>query len=236
MSALHREHLISWLVPVIAGLVLGIGLHGLLAGASPVDVAARDRRTASAEVTRSHRAPPQLAPAAATPDRSVVTRGAGGRDPARPGVGPAIAYAPRDPSEWQGMLVNTTFQALCDTSSRCGLAMACHAGRCGPCASDAECAAGEVCAMQHCVSAPLATCRGRADCPSGELCMLTGYADDARGNGGMHAYCSGSPPAEARRQDEQAALDGELAREDRTAPAPGADPATPEGLVHLLQE
>src|SRR5690606_36385366 len=95
------------------------------------------------------------------------------RQPDRPGEGPPIEYASRDPREWQGMLVNTTFQALCDTSARCGLAMACNAGRCGPCAHDSDCASGEVCSMQHCVVSSLAACRSRSDCPGDELCILS---------------------------------------------------------------
>lgn len=234
MPALHRRHSISWLVPVVAGAVLGFGIYDRLASSSSVDVTTRDRRKASPASTRSHHRPPQLP---SEEGASNLGRGRDERDPTRPGAGPAIAYAPREPAEWQGMLVNTTFQARCDTSSRCGLAMACHTDQCGPCSNDSECANGEACSMQHCVVASLAACRTRADCPAAELCMLTGYASDARGNLDMRAYCSGSPPAEARRQEEEeAALAVELARADRTPPVLGTDPGTPEGLVHLLQD
>jgi hypothetical protein len=241
MPALHRRHPISSLVAVVVGAILGFGLHHELTGSSPersVDLALRDRRRTDPAPTRSHHHPPQLPAADGAADPTGVSRGLEGRDPTRPGVGPPIAYASRDPSEWQGMLVNTTFQARCDVSSRCGLAMACHTGHCGPCSNDSECAAGEMCSMQHCVIAPLAACRTRADCAAGELCMLTGYASDARGNASMRAYCSGNPPAEARRQeDEQAALEVELAQADRIpSTLATTDPGTPEGLVHLLQD
>jgi hypothetical protein len=98
-------------------------------------------------------------------------------------------YKPRDPSEWQGMLVDTGLQAPCAAPDGCGLAMACHQGRCGPCTSDAECAAGESCSLDHCVRSDLAGCRARRDCAAGEFCVLSGYSADPRGNGEMRASC-----------------------------------------------
>ncbi len=105
---------------------------------------------------------------------------------------PAPAYHARDPDEWQGMLVNVAMQAECTTSAGCGLAMACIDQRCGPCTADSQCADGEECVLDHCVAAPQVACRTRRDC-AGEgddaLCVLSGYASDPRGNGGMTASC-----------------------------------------------
>ena len=226
---MHRWQRFIWAAPLLAGAILGLGLYYLVADSPDrsVELATRDRRRPPTAPTRSHYRPalPSDAPAPAP-----------GRDPARPGAGPSLEHAPRDPAEWQGMLVNTTFQALCDTSSRCGLAMACDAGRCGACARDSDCATGEVCSLQHCVLSSLAACRSRADCPTGELCLLTGYASDPRGNGDMRAYCSGSPPPSTRNlDDEEAALAAETARA-RPVPLATNNPGTPEGLVHLLQD
>jgi hypothetical protein len=225
-----RTQRFAWLVvPALVGALVGFGLYHHLTSASEdaVDLAARDLRVRDPNPIRSHHAPPT------TPSLDVP---AGEVDPERRGLAPAIELAPRDAAEWQGMLVNTTFQASCDTSTRCGLAMACHAGRCGACTRDAECGAGEVCSMQHCVASASTACRTRADCPSGELCMLTGYSDDPRGNGDMRSYCSGSPPQIARTvESDEAALAQELASAD-VVPLPVDNPATPEGLVHLLQD
>src|SRR4029079_17336818 len=58
-------------------------------------------------------------------------------------------YFPREKGEWQGMLVNMTLRAQCDTSSRCALAAACLDGLCGPCSHDRECADSEVCVLDH---------------------------------------------------------------------------------------
>jgi hypothetical protein len=118
-----------------------------------------------------------------------------------PGLAPAPVLHPRDEKEWQGMLVNTAAQALCDSSSRCGLGMACHQGQCGPCAADSECAAGESCVLDHCVPAAQVECHSRRDCSGEEtLCVLTGYSPDPRGNAGMKARCQqarGGTPAAA---------------------------------------
>lgn len=218
---------------MVAGALLGFCLHRMVRDdgpARPVDVATRDRREPGPTPSRSHhyRVPEGEPAPAANLD--------GARDPERPGVGPPIEYAPRATDEWQGMLVNTSLQALCDTSERCGLAMACLGDRCGPCSSDDDCAAGEACAMQHCVVAALAHCRSRADCPGSELCMLTGYGEDPRGNHDLEAYCSGTPPRDGRDPvAEQAVLDAELAAGSVGQLATN-DPGAPEGLLRLLQD
>lgn len=115
------------------------------------------------------------------------------------GMAPPPAYAPRDSAEWQGMLIDmNNLQTGCEQTSQCGLAMACVQGRCGPCDADEQCAAGEVCVLQHCVHEPLAACRGRADCSGGALCTLTGYTAEPRGNAEMRAICESDGDTHAR--------------------------------------
>jgi hypothetical protein len=103
------------------------------------------------------------------------------------------------------MRVDLAYQAECDVSSRCGLAMACLRGRCGPCALDRECAAQEACAVQHCVPEAHVGCRSRLDCATGEVCMLTGLTPDPRNNAGLFAYCSGSKSPVGRDMEAEAA-------------------------------
>ena len=148
-------------------------------------------------------APSAARPAlAVSPDPAMAQPAAPG-EPA-PGLAPAPVLHPRDEGEWQGMRVNTAAQALCDTSSRCGLGMACHEGTCGPCAADDECAAGEACVLDHCVPAAQVECRSRRDCAGAaedQLCVLSGYSPDPRGNASMMARCQatqgGAPAAGA---------------------------------------
>jgi hypothetical protein len=112
------------------------------------------------------------------------------------------AYHPRAPGEWQGMLVSLTRQATCETSDRCGLAMACRQGRCGACVWDHDCTQGEVCVLDHCVLEYLAECRTRRDCSNGEYCVLSGYSVGVRGNARMRAYClSTDGPSAASEED-----------------------------------
>jgi hypothetical protein len=87
------------------------------------------------------------------------------------------------------MLIDMGVRALCDTSSRCGLAMACDEGKCGPCTEDAGCAEGEACVLDHCVRQEHAECHSWRDCQSGALCVLSGYSSDPRGNRDMRAQC-----------------------------------------------
>jgi len=110
-------------------------------------------------------------------------------------------YAPRDPLEWQGMLVDLSMQASCESSAQCGLAMSCQHGRCGPCVSDGDCAVGEGCVLDHCLRLGSIACRSFRDCTTGELCALSGYSADPRGNSDMEANClaaSGGRPQDVR--------------------------------------
>jgi len=111
---------------------------------------------------------------------------------AGPGVEPAPTYFPRDPQEWQGMLVNLAIHPACAQSSDCGLARACRDQVCAPCRSDPECAPGESCVLDHCLITARVRCRTRRDCPGGEQCMLNEFSSDPRNNAEMESFCSGA--------------------------------------------
>jgi hypothetical protein len=98
---------------------------------------------------------------------------------------------PRDPGEWQGMLVDLSRRPPCGQSARCGMALACREdGLCGPCRTDGDCAVGEGCVLDHCVPSAQVGCRRRADCAGEDaVCLLTGYSADPRGNAGMRSEC-----------------------------------------------
>jgi hypothetical protein len=99
-------------------------------------------------------------------------------------------YYPRDPAEWQGMLVEMTFRAFCEASAGCGLAAACTDGKCGPCTRDRDCAGSEACVLDHCVLRDNVQCTSRRDCVGEDaLCVLTGYSSDTRGNSDMRSEC-----------------------------------------------
>jgi hypothetical protein len=98
-------------------------------------------------------------------------------------------YHPRPEGEWQGMRERIDQQAICDGEASCGLALACIDGLCGPCLADSDCAAGEACALDHCVLETNLGCRSYTDCEEGSLCLLSGYSSGYRGNHDMRAYC-----------------------------------------------
>lgn len=122
------------------------------------------------------------------------------------GDGPDGGIESRDPSEWQGMMVERDMlQAECDGPQSCGMAMACKRHRCLPCQEDGDCAVGESCAVQHCVLTKRAGCRSRRDCLNlEELCVLSGYSSDPRGNSEMTASCIGSTGGTSRAQGDAA--------------------------------
>lgn len=128
--------------------------------------------------------------------------------------------------EWQGMQVNPSMQASCGTADGCGLAMACHGDRCGPCAADSECASGEICVLDHCLRHELAGCRSAADCGREERCLLSGYSSDSRGNADLRATCL---PDRGGRI--------EVPEERNWAPVPGGRvPISPSDLLQSLDE
>jgi hypothetical protein len=125
------------------------------------------------------------------------------RDLPSRGISEAPVYHPRPPDEWQGMLVNTAMQAICDRSERCGLAMACLSGRCGPCQRDHECASGEACVLDHCLALGNVGCRSARSCRGPEeLCVLTGYSNDPRGNASMRSLCQSSRGGRPQRPED----------------------------------
>jgi hypothetical protein len=104
---------------------------------------------------------------------------------------PVEHYYPRDPEEWQGMLVDIANPLYCE--GFCGLALACIDQQCLPCQTDEQCLEGEGCSIDHCVPLTNLECRSRKDCAVGELCILSGYTGGtARANEDMRAYCVGS--------------------------------------------
>ncbi len=114
-----------------------------------------------------------------------------------------MAYGPplesqRAPDEWQGMQVDTSDPQYCFDSSGCGLALACHANACGPCQRDGDCAAGEVCVLDHCLLPQLAACRRRSDCRGQAVCILSDHSPGPRGNARMRASCVGDEYPEVR--------------------------------------
>jgi hypothetical protein len=177
----------------VLGLALGAALFALVPtapepAAAPTEEASAERRAEPSPSTpASERAPEAGARAAEAPGSAAEARTAALA--AAPRVRAAPRYHPRPAGEWQGMLVDLSLQPACDRADGCGLAMACIAGRCGPCRVDAECAAGEVCVLDHCVPGGAAACRSAADCPAGALCVLDGYSADPRGNAAMNAAC-----------------------------------------------
>ena len=103
----------------------------------------------------------------------------------------------RPEGEWQGIPVCGPYPP-CERADGCGLALACLDGTCGACTSDAQCAAGEGCALDHCMPAANVQCRTRSECGGDALCILSGITGGtARGNEDMRAYClspSGGSP------------------------------------------
>ena len=101
---------------------------------------------------------------------------------------PKPVYHPRDPREWDGMPVLLQGPP-CEQSAYCGLALACVDQICGACTSDADCAPGEGCAVEHCLRTELIGCHSYRDCGSAR-CILSGLTGGtARGNEDMASYC-----------------------------------------------
>jgi hypothetical protein len=107
------------------------------------------------------------------------------------------------------MLVDTTEVMDCLTPDGCGLALACISGKCRACTKDSDCAAGEACALDHCLRAGNVECRSRWDCGDGEsLCVLSGYEATPRANETMKAHCMS--PSGGLPQDELVGMPGSV--------------------------
>ncbi len=177
------------------------------------------------------------APAAASPAPAPGPAGAAPAAIPRPELpslapaGVAVAAAdvlhPRPAHEWQGMRVDLSQRQYCEASSYCGLALACLGDqRCGPCQRDDQCAAGEVCVLDHCVLAANAGCRTRAECGGAgddAMCVLSGLTGgEPRGNAAMRSYCrsswGGTPQDESAPDARRAARLAEAAAQQPVAP------------------
>lgn len=210
--ASHIARVKSWWVGVTAALAAGV-LGFLLtysppARTLPAPPAHEPRPAREPLADRQETVPPASPPRAPEPAGAPAPAATTGRV----AVLPPPSYHPRDPSEWQGMLIDMNSRAQCDTSARCGLAMACQEGLCGPCADDSDCSQGEVCALDHCVRQERAECRTKRDCAGEELCTLSGYSSDTRGNQEMVARCT---PVSGQGQEPEAT---ELVRGEPTRP------------------
>jgi len=182
---------LRWIVRI--ALVGVLAAAGWLAGRSTLErpraAVPRPARSQAVLAAAPRPAPPSLAPAGASDEAADMLH-------------------PRPAHEWQGMRVDLSQRQYCEASSYCGLALAClEDRRCGACERDDQCAAGEVCALDHCVVAAKAECRTRTDCAGAgadALCVLSGLSGgEPRGNSAMRSYCRSSSGGVA--QDESAA-------------------------------
>jgi hypothetical protein len=225
MTRTGRRVALGTLVVVVVALGFGVG-RGVRRAVVEAPKAERATRVTVPVLPEGAR-PDEAAPPAAGVPPTHVAEASDAPTMTGPGALPPPKYFPRPASEWQGMLVNTAMQATCEVSARCGLAMACHEGKCGACTADSDCAGGEVCAVDHCVRQEHAACRHRSDCAGNELCVLSGYSTDVRGNGDMTATCradgGGSAPPEPEK----------VARPSSRPAAPAAvDPQAMMASVH----
>ncbi len=130
---------------------------------------------------------------------------------------------PRDPKEWQGMLVDVAHPQWCEQTQQCGMALTCRNSQCLPCSSASDCGSGEDCVLDHCVKQDKVECRRNAECggPS-KACILSGYSAGPRGNETMKAYCldtaSGQAQTVAEWQARQPKPDGDGRPQVPTSP------------------
>lgn len=138
------------------------------------------------------RAPPE-------PPRGEPTAGRSGSaspSPVHPrrgaGVVEITSFHPRPAEKWQGALVPNAPSAMpeCDTSDRCGLALACRDGLCGACLGDDDCAEGERCVLDHCLQANNVECTTRKDCAEQEVCLFRDEdSPGPRNNQNLRSVC-----------------------------------------------
>lgn len=172
----RRLRIAAFAALMLIGVLAGALLKRTVTGAPMLGFDARGARAEIGAIGRPSTAKPALPPQSITPLSHARSA-------------PAPKYHPRDLTEWQGMLVDLSLQANCELSTQCGLAMACHDGKCGPCTRDDQCGTGEGCVLDHCLLQSGIGCRSRRDCAPDELCVLSGYSDDARSNGELTAQC-----------------------------------------------
>jgi hypothetical protein len=139
-------------------------------------------------------------PASPRPSRVLTTEAPPPAAPPPPV--PKFHFHPRDPNEWQGMLVRDDAGPYCSVSATCSLGKACMKGSCLACERDGDCVSGEACVLDHCVLADRVGCRSRKDCGGKSFCVLSGTSSTLRGNEEMRSYClnpesgAGSVPPE----------------------------------------
>lgn len=189
------------MTPLLIGALVALCVHGVRV------LRARSLARADGAGETVNGDPPSLHRSAPLPSIPVDTTG--GRVPFnRDGQSSARALPPsryrqRPSGEWQGMLVDEALQALCDTTARCSMALACINEHCGGCRNDDDCLNGETCVLDHCLLRRRVSCRTRKDCGADAMCILSDYGTDTRGNEGMIAYCN--PNAGGREQDSNSA-------------------------------
>lgn len=204
----------------------------LLTSWSPVGKSLRSPAGTGHALRSEREVPPATEDAEPRPDREPAAAERANPDPA-----PRLHA--RDPDEWQGMRVALDRQVVCADPAGCGLALACHDGRCGPCRHDTDCADGEACVLDHCLREANVACRTRSDCGSAdELCVLNGYTGgDPRGNTALRSFCLAPRGGVAQREGEHAAAipPPAEAREPRRPAAGISATSMQEAVLRQLQ-
>jgi len=126
--------------------------------------------------------------------RTIVSFSAPAPGSGQPPLAPQPRYRPRDSREWQGMLVDESYEVLC--KDFCGLALACVSGVCRACTSDTDCGRHESCVLDHCLDSSRVSCRSYRDCGPQSLCVLSGLSPDPRGNAELRSFCSSEGAAD----------------------------------------
>jgi hypothetical protein len=206
------------LLIVVSGLIFGGLVFGLFSNEAPDEkVDSNNRRELASGAAVSAPMSQELVASPSPSRTSESVQPSSQFDRPRNILPPPVLHT-RPESEWQGMLVDLSLQAICEETDRCGLAMSCRENLCGPCSYDEDCGRGESCVLDHCVRSPNVSCRVSQDCGGDSLCVLSGYSTDARGNEDMSSYCQsgdgGAEPDPDRYDQDLLAL----------VPGPDADP------------
>ena len=145
----------------------------------------------------------------------------------------AVTPHARPDGEWQGMPVDMAARPQCATTRDCSESLACwDDGRCGPCRSDSECAAGESCVLDHCVAQAAPDCRSSADCGDDEVCMLTRASrSQVRHGPALVASCHSQ-----RGGVDDATAEAEEAEQPEPPPGPRGESLDPDALLGMLRQ
>lgn len=188
----HRSRIVLFACIALASMAAYLGGARLAGSPSVVEGLPQDASEPAVRGASSARAVRDPAP----PNMQLGAAGSGAEEAAAeeddeltgPGIKPAPTYLPRDPEEWQGMLVDVGFEPDCEQSTSCGWARACVDGRCTACRGDNDCSEGEVCVLDHCLLEANTDCRSRVECGD-DVCILNGFSTDPRNNADMRAQC-----------------------------------------------